>query len=122
MNELKDNLGRVIGILFMSRTFAHVAHLKTTSFAAHKALDDFYSGIVDLSDKLAEVSQGTLELLEIPAIEQIGNVDMPLEGLKEHIVQMEQLMTKCEIGFINNIFEEIQAHYASTFYKLKYLK
>lgn len=122
MNELKENLGRVIGILFMSRTYAHVAHLKTTSYATHKALNDFYDDVVGLSDKLAEVSQGSLGLLEIPAIEQTGDVGMPLEGLKQHLIEMEKLMNKSEIGFINNVFEEIQALYSSTFYKLTFLK
>lgn len=119
---MKENLAKVIGILFMSRTYAHMAHLKTESSAAHKALDDFYSDLPDLADKLAEVTQGSLGILDIPVVQQSGDVNQPLEGLKQHLIEMEQLMKEVNVGYIVNIFEEIQAHYVATFYKLQFLK
>ena len=119
---MKENLARIIGIMFMSRTYAHMAHLKTESFAAHKALDEFYSALPDQADKLAEIVQGSLGVLDIPVEPQTGDVTQPLEGLKQHLITMEQLIKDCEVGYIVNVFEEIQALYTSTFYKLTILK
>ena len=119
---MKENLARIIAIMFMSRTYAHMAHLKTESRAAHKALDEFYSALPDQADKLAEVVQGSLGVLDIPVEPQIGDVTQPLEGLKQHLITMEQLMKEINVGYIVNVFEEIQAHYAATFYKLQFLK
>jgi hypothetical protein len=44
----KASLGKIIGIMFMSRTYAHMAHLATPSYAAHVALNGFYDDIIDL--------------------------------------------------------------------------
>lgn len=44
--------------LFEIRINGHIAHLQTTSFAKHKALDELYSGIVDLTDSYLETYQG----------------------------------------------------------------
>ena len=40
--------------MFHARTTAHILHLSTRSYAQHKALGDFYDGIVDLADSIAE--------------------------------------------------------------------
>ena len=41
-------IGELIIKLLHARTNAHLLHLGTTSFAKHKALNDFYDEIVDL--------------------------------------------------------------------------
>ena len=46
-----------------SRTQAHVFHLQTPSFAEHKALNDYYNGIVDLVDGFVESYQGKYGIL-----------------------------------------------------------
>ena len=43
--------GKFIGLLFQSRDMMHIAHLQTTSFAEHKALNGYYDGILDLADR-----------------------------------------------------------------------
>ena len=47
-------IGQFISTLFASRTQAHVFHLQTPSFAAHKALNEFYDEIVDITDGIVE--------------------------------------------------------------------
>ena len=42
---------KVVSLLFNARTNAHIAHLQTRSFAQHKALDEFYNGILDIADR-----------------------------------------------------------------------
>ena len=47
-----------INCLFEIRINGHIAHLQTKSFAEHKALDELYTGIVDLTDSYVETYQG----------------------------------------------------------------
>ena len=50
-----------IGTLLQSRTQAHIYHWQTQgvgSDAAHRALGEYYDGIVDILDKLVESTQG----------------------------------------------------------------
>jgi hypothetical protein len=53
----------IIGLLFYARTVTHIEHLKTKSYAKHKALGKFYDGVIDLADNLAEAYQGDRGLL-----------------------------------------------------------
>ena len=59
--------------LFEARQAAHQTHLKTRSFAAHKALNEFYDGILEIADELAEVVQGEFGLLDL----SVGAVATP---------------------------------------------
>lgn len=45
---------KFIGLLFQSRDIMHIAHLQTRSFAEHKALDGYYSSILNLTDSFTE--------------------------------------------------------------------
>ena len=48
----------LIALLFLAREIAHREHLKTRSFAAHMALNEFYTGIIENADAIAEAYQG----------------------------------------------------------------
>ena len=39
-------------------TNAHVEHLRTRSYAAHKSLQEFYEEVVEVADRWAEAAQG----------------------------------------------------------------
>jgi hypothetical protein len=45
---------KFIGLLFQSRDIMHIAHLQTTSFAEHKALNNYYDNILELTDSFTE--------------------------------------------------------------------
>ena len=45
-------------MLMNSRTQTHYFHLRTTSYARHKALEKYYEGIVGLIDAYAEAYMG----------------------------------------------------------------
>ena len=51
-------IAKAIGIMFAGRTVTHIQHLKTKSYAEHKALNKFYDGIIDSVDGLDEATQG----------------------------------------------------------------
>lgn len=56
---------KFIGTLFQSRDMMHIAHLQTTSFAEHKALNMYYDEILDLTDKFTEAYFGFAKRVEI---------------------------------------------------------
>jgi len=57
--------GKFIGTLFHSRDAMHIAHLQTTSFAEHKALNGYYDSILDLTDGFTEAYFGQNKRVEI---------------------------------------------------------
>lgn len=57
--------GKFIGTLFQSRDAMHIAHLQTTSYAEHKALNGYYDGILDLTDTFIEAYFGRFKRVEI---------------------------------------------------------
>ena len=63
-------------MFFHSRTQAHVFHLRVKgpgAYAAHKALNDYYDGIVDLVDGLVESYQGKYGIIEFKDVKGIDN-------------------------------------------------
>ena len=119
-------LGQFISTLFASRTQAHVFHLQTNSFAAHKALNEYYDGIIDLADGIAESIQGKYGI-----ITGYSNIDL-LEGndcnevikyftaLEMYVDRARQTMP--QDSYIQNQVDEVVALIVSTIYKLKFLK
>lgn len=117
-----DRIDKIIGLLFMSRTMAHKAHLKTGSYAAHNALGGFYDAMVGLTDSLAEVAQGKYGLYDIPVVDEKGNVEDPLAMLETHLKMYQTLAKTIDDRCLQNIADEIEACFYSTIYKLKFLK
>ena len=117
-------IGELVMRLFHARTAAHVMHLQTRSFATHKALADFYEGVVDLADSLAETWQGDYGLIAefppryIPYIEPLKLMSDLREWIEEHRAEC------CDEDdtHLQNIIDEVAALVRQTTYKLKYLK
>ena len=51
---------KFISYLFSCRTALHIMHLKTNSFAAHKALNKLYDNLLDITDSIAEKVSGCM--------------------------------------------------------------
>lgn len=113
-----DAIAQIIGIMFMSRTYSHMAHLKTSSYSQHKALNKFYDSVVDLADDLAEAAQGKYGKLDIPFINMSGSVKDPISGLKMQWDMISEECEYCTTPFIDNIVQEIEALYSKTLYLL----
>ena len=107
---------------FAVRTAAHIAHLLTTSYAQHIALDGFYSGLVDLTDRYAEVAMGAEGRFK-----SIPNVATPTGDIVDILEDYRALVLE-EIEEDNtspakvNILTDIEELTLSTLYKLKNLK
>ncbi len=110
-------VGKAIGVMFAGRTVTHILHLQTKKYAEHIALNEFYDGIIDLTDKLAEATQGQYGLLDVPFI----TVAVPKDStvfLKGQLAELDKLMKCVDDDYLMNIFQEIQSLYRSTLYKL----
>lgn len=110
-------IAKAIGIMFAGRTVTHIQHLKTKSYAEHKALNEFYDEIIDLADGLAEATQGQYGLLDIPFI----TVAVPKDSavfLKGQLAELDKIMKCVDEDYLMNIYQEIQKLYRSTIYKL----
>jgi len=107
--------GKFIGTLFQSRDAMHIAHLQTTSYAEHKALNGYYDGILDLTDTFTEAYFGRNKRVEI-VIPESKLVDST-SHLKElrSIVDTERANYPSEL---QNILDEILSLLDKTLYLL----
>ena len=115
--------GEFLLICFHARTNAHVLHLQTRSYAAHKALNEFYDEIVDLADSFAEAYIGSYGLIEFPETPYEPHTDALklLDEMDEVAESAREALTKGDTHLMS-ILDEITALVASTRYKLRFLK
>lgn len=116
--------GEFIMKCFHARTAAHVLHLKTKSYAQHKALNKFYDDIIDLIDSYAEVYQGEYGVIADypgtyrPYVDPVQFIEDLCDWITENRVDLH---AKTDTH-LSNIVDEILALVATTKYKLKVLK
>ena len=117
-----EKIAAVFGKLFEARNFAHYAHLRTNSYAQHKALGSFYEDVIDLADKLYETYAG-----------QYGQIKFDYDSAKESDVvkyfeNLGKMMSDAHSALdekdthLHNIIDEITGLIYQTIYKLKFLK
>lgn len=116
-------VGEFILLCFHARTNAHVLHLETRSYAAHKALNEFYDEIVDLADSFAEAYIGSYGLIEFSDTTYEPHTDALklLDELDDSIDGVRDTLNKGDTHLMS-ILDEIAALVASTRYKLRFLK
>lgn len=108
-------------------TSVHQLHLKVTgsgSFAAHKALGEFYTAMPELVDAVAEQYQGAREkLLDFPAVSpyKCGSVQEAISHMKELYTEVDQLQKIMPFSEVVNQLDEVKSLIASTKYKLMFL-
>lgn len=118
-------MGALIAELLHGATKTHMTHLKTTSFSAHMALNDFYDALPDLVDAVAEQYQGaTEELLDYPTVEvvPISTPENAIEYLRKLHGAITRVQDTCEYSEIINELDVIKSLIDSTKYKLIFLK
>lgn len=110
-----------VGKLFHCGDVLHLAHLKTTSYAAHAALGDLYDAVRDHADTIAELIQGYkgLQPYTIPA----SNAEEPIAYLKE----VRTYVTSKQAAFnyapdIQNKLQDLIGDISKGIYKLENLK
>lgn len=109
-------------------TKIHLNHLLITgvgSYAAHKAMNEFYDKIGDFADDLVEQYQGASEKLlqfpqnfSFPMMNNAKDCVSYLRGLYQKINQLQEIMPYSELV---NLLDEIKSLINSTKYKLIFL-
>lgn len=117
-------------ILMHSRTQAHIFHLGVSgpgAYAAHKALQDYYEGIVDLVDSLVESYQGKNGLIQFkPVINLDNNCDT--RNILDYfdklcmIVKTLRQAPNLADSFLQNQIDNVEDLIYSTKYKLTNLQ
>lgn len=123
--KTNNSIGELIAELLHGATKTHMAHLKTTSFAAHMALGGFYEEIPGLADAVAEQYQGVTEnFLSYPDV-SIKSINTPEEAvvyLRELYIKVQKVQDQCMYSEIINELDVIKSLINSTKYKLIFLK
>lgn len=121
MSNASASVGKFLGLLMASRIRAHEFHLRTKSYAKHKALENYYNNIPDLTDSYAETYQGlSRRLVKI----QNRNTNTSKSALP-YFIKLYSSISSIKLaksGPLRNIQDEILSLLAQTIYKLKFLK
>ena len=120
-----NKAGDFFGKLFQIRDQIHLTHLNVSgigSYAAHKALNEFYDELLDLLDTLIESYQGKYDLVDIsiPASEKVDPITA-LEDLTS-LTDSGMAYIMFKETWIQNQIDEISTLAYQTLYKLKNLK
>jgi hypothetical protein len=114
-----------ISLLFLARDVAHREHLRTRSYAAHMALNDFYHEIIEQADGITEAYQGSYQLLKDLEIIGSKNVDSIEDFLKKQVTWIDENRYKVcgkDDTPIQNLIDGIMETYFTVLYKLRFLK
>lgn len=120
---MNKDVGQFILTLLHAATNAHLLHLRSTSYAEHMALGDFYAKLPDLVDAVAEGIMGiTEEMIEYPVDYYPPMEDAldELRSLKDFVKDEREALP--QDSEIQNSIDEIADLIDSTIYKLKFLR
>ena len=118
-----EDLALFAATLLHSATNTHFYHWSTNSFAQHKALNEYYDGIVDATDELVEAYMGIYGQIKNFPDSYHKPTGEPLEYLKKlqsFVKDARPNLPKDSeiVQLIDNIAQLID----STIYKLQFLK
>jgi hypothetical protein len=119
-------MGQFISALMASRTQAHIFHLQTPSFAAHKALNEYYDEIVGLFDGIVESYQGKYGIVTgytnvaLQEYQSCEGIIMYFTVLCSYVEKSRAMLS--QDTYIQNQIDEVVALINSTIYKLRFLK
>ena len=113
----------LIAKVFEARNATHLEHWRTKSYAAHKALGNFYEDVIDLLDDLVECYQGNFGIIDkVPDVEQTHNGDC-MKCLSDQVAWIAKNRSKIakNVASLENIVDELTGLYLKTLYKLENL-
>ena len=108
---------KLISSLMHSRTQAHIFHLRTGSFAAHKALQAYYEGIIPLLDEWAEGYQGRYGLISGYKSGPVSQNPMMAKGYFRRLLKIVDSI-KIKDSYLKNILDTIRQLIYQTLYML----
>jgi hypothetical protein len=124
LNEFKSasDIQSLISKLFEARDFAHGAHLRTNSYAQHKALNSFYDDLLDLTDTFVETYQGQYGIIKFSfEAPKIGDPIPYFEDAAKIFIEAHSAIDKKDTH-LHNVLDEIVGATYGLLYKLKFLR
>ena len=120
-DQSQNSAACLVALCFESRTKVHQAHLQTTSYAQHKALNEYYDEIVDLTDAYAEAYQGRFGIIQDYPKANIGT-KCGIETIKIVRTWIDANRKNCgEYSELQNAIDSIVELCNSSLYKLENL-
>lgn len=109
-----------VSLVLLARDAAHLAHWKTTSYAEHKALNEFYDEVLELIDGFVEQYQGYYnKRMDISlSSDQPGEIRKLLDSQVEWIEKNRYDICEKDETPLQNTIDEIVRVYQHTFYLL----
>lgn len=110
-----------VSALLEIQDLSHIAHLQTSSFAEHKALNELYDGITDQFDAFVEAYQGKYGIIKgYKSFKLDESVDMT-SYLKEKMTEFDGYRSSLTDGYLQQMVDNTQELLSTTLYKLRFL-
>ena len=114
----------LVELLFKAQVETHITHIlqRKRLLSEHLALGEFYEGIEDMIDTLAEVAMAHEMIKDIRVLpcSEITNSEVYLKDL---YVQIERYRELCNsVPFLTGKIDDIQCFISQIIYKLKYIQ
>lgn len=110
-----------VSALLEIQDLSHIAHLQTSSFAEHKALNELYDGITDQFDAYVEAYQGKYGIIKgYKSFKLDEGVDM-VSYLKEKMTEFDAYRNTLSDGYLQQMVDNTQELLSTTLYKLRFL-
>lgn len=110
-----------VSLVLKDRDLAHIAHWKTKSYAEHKALNEFYDGVLDLIDGFVEQYQGyyggRMDIKRADG-DQTENIAKEIDYRMEWIEMNRYQICEKDETPLQNTIDEIVRLYQHTLYLL----
>ena len=120
---MDNKIEKFVSDLFEIEVNIHIAHLQTSSFAEHKALDGLYKDIVDLRDRFIESYQGKFGIIKGYKSFSIQEGVNPITYLESFLLTFDEVRESLDdTGNLQQIIDDVSELIYSTIYKLKFLK
>lgn len=113
---------QLVAKVFEARNAAHLEHWKTANGEVHRATGEFYESIISTLDEFVECYQGAFDVVEDIKFSSSKTELMPL--LETQVVWMAENKDEIcrELSVLENLLDELSAHYLRTLFKLRRLK
>lgn len=127
-DKMNTMVANFVTNILNSATTLHLVHLSITgpsSYAAHKALQEYYDGVPDIIDSLVEQYQGmkgSLLSYNSSSVKVLKTVQESYLYLTELYNMTEDLSKNCNHSELLAILDELKSLINSVKYKLLFLK
>jgi hypothetical protein len=114
------SIPQVVSELLQSAVNIHIMHLRTKSYAEHKALNEYYDAIPGHADDIAEQYQGQYGIQSYPAAKITMGTDC-CQYLENLVDLVNKAHNESPDSHIQNQLDEVKSLIYSTLYKLENL-